>query len=396
MLNYRSRFTYLWLIIVACCVVTKPVVAAPVTAKVITIKCNGVYKQILLIGVQHSNDENDAQCFAKLSKIIDFYREEHKHLIKKIAAIPVLLEAPCYNKSLNKEASLIEFNLARKYIDKKNCCPFSFSQADERGEGSILQLLALFDFCLQSRRVNGVDYTKSCGSLRFYKELYGKAVTSLTKSLDDLKGLGLPVNQQKMCLQMLAMFSNSSFPPFAKLYADVFDGRKFFNEGNYRDSKDMRDIVTNLRGKTKPLWQKIHMNLTTPLANAFFFSKLVTRLTKHDKIILFCGEGHAGEMVSLFKDFGGTVEDIESYPYIRVETDQKYIDPSRLQEIFTDFLDCCNTCGKTKRCLPKGENMKECPCKAVTYCSRACQKADWKKPNRHSQRCTKKKKKKKQ
>ena len=138
------------------------------------------------------------------------------------------------------------------------------------------------------------------------------------------------------------------------------------------------------------------------LADAFFFSQLVTELETHDKIVIFCGAGHVDDalwgkpengLVPVFRELGCDVRDIESVSLDQISKYKKCISPSRLQEIFTNFLSCCNTCGKTKICL-KNENMKSCRrCHAVTYCSRDCQRKDWKNHKKLSPGCAKKKKK---
>jgi len=342
--SIRSRFTYLWLIIVACCVVTRPAIAAPITARVVTIPCKidgeVVNKQILLIGVLHKGGQNDDQCFTNLSNIINKFIKEHKD--KTISPIPVLLEAPGY-QSVYKGAFPVEHQLATKYIKENGTSPFCFIQADVREE-EVLQLVNWFETILKGG-VNSVK-KKQCGSLGFYKNLRDKVLRGLIQSLDDLEKLGLPAQRHRneinrQMRQVASGHPATSNGPFSKLHAEFLKAEYVLDRSlsMMADTTNICDVLVNRTTESYVL----DLFLKSYLANAGFFSELVKRLPGHNKLICFCGDGHidgiaGGELTGLFRDFGCTVEDIELH---QTSDNQKYISPSKLQEIFTNFLDCC-------------------------------------------------------
>jgi len=421
--SIRTRFTYLWLIIVACCIVTKPVVAAPVTAQVVIVPCkiNGeiVNKQILLIGVLHRDGENDMQCFEKLSTIINKFIKEHKG--KELTSVPVLLEASGY-QTYHKHASSVEFKLATTYVNAEATHPFDFIQADERDEndrGFASSLKRYFD-----DRAGRFNYLKTCKSGEDYKDLCAGAIERLLLNLKNINTLGLQVedkrnepSQQSDPLSRIDILHNYlrhqrggnlrvGSGSFALLYADLYAFkniiyRNILESSGAEETETMASILQRLPSKDHMRTQReyayeVQYLLLCQFTNASLFSQLVEKLIRYDKVILFCGAAHCYEesqpppdigLLPLFRDFGCTVKEIESH---QASTNQDYISPSRLQEIFTNFLSCCNTCGKTEACLKDNEKMKPCPCHAVTYCSQACQKTDWK--NKHKTRCKRNKK----
>jgi len=370
--SIRTRFTYLWLLIVACCIVTKPAVAAPITAQVVTIKCNGVYKQILLIGVDHDSNSNDDECFTRLKDIIASFTEKHK--AKRMNAIPLLFEAPDY-QGRNRSATSIEFCLANWCSRDKNGIP-SFNGINvDRRRAEELKLLSVLNGILEFG--TKVDDWSGCGLVTDYQRFFKESMDNLKESLVKLKSLGLTVqNKQNKLLQDSEVTSlyrqlgkmniARSFVgqgSFTKLYVDVcrfgsvldtsllVEAKKIKNDGT------RRVLQVLVEGGKQKEWilDELGYFIADQRTNASFFAQLVDYLADNDKIILFCGAGHIEGQLSggsqydglipLFCDFGCTVKEIESYSEVE---NQKYISPSRLQEIFTNFISCCNTCGKTK------------------------------------------------